>query len=83
MRPDFIKLDIAIVRDVDHDPFKATLAAKLIEAGRDLGMGVIAEGVETAEEYAWLRDHGANYVQGFYIAKPAPTLHTSIVLGSE
>jgi EAL domain-containing protein (putative c-di-GMP-specific phosphodiesterase class I) len=81
LRPDFIKLDLELVRDVDRDPFKAMLAAKLIEAGLGLGIGVIAEGVESADEWAWLRAHGATYVQGFHFARPAamiitePTLH--------
>jgi EAL domain-containing protein (putative c-di-GMP-specific phosphodiesterase class I) len=74
LKPDFIKLDLELVRDVDHDAFKAMLAAKLIEAGLALGIGVIAEGVETEAEWAWLREHGATYVQGFYFARPAPQM---------
>jgi EAL domain-containing protein (putative c-di-GMP-specific phosphodiesterase class I) len=71
LRPDFIKLDIARVRDIDHDPFKAMLAAKIIEAARALDMTVIAEGIENDAEYRWLRDNGAHLLQGFYLARPA------------
>jgi EAL domain-containing protein (putative c-di-GMP-specific phosphodiesterase class I) len=78
LKPDFIKLDLALVRDVDRDPFKAMLAAKLIEAGRALGMGVIAEGVERAGEWTWLRDHGATYTQGFLFARPQADVRTAI-----
>jgi len=71
LRPDFVKLDIALVRDIDRDPFKAMLAAKLIQASHELGMMVVAEGIESAAEFDWLRDNGAHLLQGFYLAKPA------------
>ena len=72
LRPDYVKLDIALVRDVHRDPFKAMLAAKLIEAAVELGLTVIAEGIEERGELDWLRDHGAHLVQGFLIARPGP-----------
>jgi len=71
LRPDYVKLDIDLVRDVDVDPFKGELAKKLIEAARTLELFVIAEGVETKGEYDWVVANGANFVQGYYIAKPA------------
>lgn len=71
LRPDFVKLDIALVTGIDRDPFKAVLAGKLIEAARAFDMLVVAEGVETEAEYHWLRDHGAHLWQGFYFARPA------------
>jgi EAL domain-containing protein (putative c-di-GMP-specific phosphodiesterase class I) len=83
LKPDFIKLDLELVRDVDRDPFKAMLASKLIEAGRGLGIGVIAEGVETKAEWSWLRDQGATYVQGFYFARPAHDIHREAAIAAE
>jgi EAL domain-containing protein (putative c-di-GMP-specific phosphodiesterase class I) len=71
LRPDYVKLDIALVRDIDRDPFKAMLGAKIIEASRELDMTVVAEGIETAGEFQWLRDNGAHLLQGFYLARPA------------
>lgn len=71
LRPDYVKLDMEIIRDVDTDPYKAQLAMKLLEAARELGVGTVAEGVETAGEYAWVKAHGADYVQGYYVARPA------------
>jgi len=82
LRPDFVKLDIALVRDIDSDPFKAMLGAKLIEASRRLGMTVIAEGIESAAEFDWLRQNGAHLLQGFYLAKPAPVPAARIELPS-
>jgi EAL domain-containing protein (putative c-di-GMP-specific phosphodiesterase class I) len=80
LKPDFIKLDLELVRDVDRDPFKAMLAAKLIEAGVALGIGVIAEGVETHAEWDWLREHGATYTQGYYIARPQAAIRRETVI---
>jgi len=71
LRPDFIKLDMDLIRGVNHDPYKATVAQKVIEIACDLGVSTIAEGVETSGEMAWVRDHGANFAQGWFIAKPA------------
>lgn len=71
LRPDFVKLDIALVTGIDADPFKAMLAGKIIEAARALDMTVIAEGIETAGELAWLQQNGAQLLQGFYLARPA------------
>jgi EAL domain-containing protein (putative c-di-GMP-specific phosphodiesterase class I) len=70
LRPDFIKLDIALVHGIEADPFKAMLAAKIIEAAHELEMTVIAEGIETEAEYRWMRDNGAHLLQGFYLARP-------------
>jgi EAL domain-containing protein (putative c-di-GMP-specific phosphodiesterase class I) len=79
LRPDFVKLDIALVAGIESDPFKAMLAAKIIEAARELDMTVIAEGIETAGELRWLQDHGAQLVQGFYLARPAERPPAAIV----
>lgn len=71
LQPDFIKLDMGLVRNVDSDPIKGILAAKLLEAAAELGIPSIAEGVETVAERTWLRHHGAIYQQGFLFARPA------------
>ncbi|MFN3432307.1 MAG: EAL domain-containing protein [Candidatus Sericytochromatia bacterium] len=74
LRPDFIKLDMALVRGVDADPYKAVITSKLLELSHELNIPSIAEGVETAEELAWLREAGAVYVQGYLLGKPAPAV---------
>ena len=71
LRPDYMKLDMQMTRDVDSDPYKATVARKLLETAREIGVETVAEGVETPEEHAWLCANGADYIQGFHIAKPA------------
>ncbi len=70
VRPEYSKLDADLIRNVDTDEYKAVLLSKLLEASQELGVKTIAEGVESVGEYEWLRTHGADYVQGFYVARP-------------
>jgi EAL domain-containing protein (putative c-di-GMP-specific phosphodiesterase class I) len=70
LRPDFIKLDMGLVHGVDRDPYRATIAAKLLELAQSLGVRTVAEGVETRGEYDWLVEHGADLVQGWLFARP-------------
>jgi EAL domain-containing protein (putative c-di-GMP-specific phosphodiesterase class I) len=71
LRPDFVKLDMGLIRDVDREPYKAHIARKLIEMAQELEVFTIAEGVETEGEYQWLQAHRVDYVQGYLFAKPA------------
>ena len=71
LRPDFVKLDKELTRGVDADPYKAVIAEKLLELARKLGIRSVAEGVETAAELAWLREHGADFAQGYHLGRPA------------
>jgi EAL domain-containing protein (putative c-di-GMP-specific phosphodiesterase class I) len=84
LRPDFVKLDMDLIRGVDTDPYKALIALKIIEIANALFVETIAEGVETAEELAWVQKHGATYAQGFGIARPSvPTLNGRTPRGVE
>src|SRR5262249_811291 len=55
---DTIKIDRSFVRDLAEDPEDQAIAQAIISMGRALGMTVVAEGVETAEQQAFLREHG-------------------------
>ena len=70
LRPDFIKLDMQLVRGVDLDPYKALVAGKVLEMARGLGVETIVEGVETEGELSWARENGATFAQGYLFAKP-------------
>lgn len=76
LQPDYVKLDMGLVRGVHADPYKGLIAAKLLTLAKALGIASIAEGVETEAEYRWLADNGADFLQGYYFAKPAnpPTM---------
>lgn len=71
LKPEYVKLDMELIRDADHDPFKAQIAAKALEMARGVGSETIAKGVETEAEWQWLRDHGARYAQGYFFGRPA------------
>lgn len=71
LRPDYVKLDVQLIRGVDQDPFKATIADRLLSMARDLGVETVVEGVETLQELRWAQDHGADLVQGYLLARPA------------
>jgi EAL domain-containing protein (putative c-di-GMP-specific phosphodiesterase class I) len=73
LQPDFIKLDRELVRDVHRNNVKDLVASKLLEIGHGLGIRTVVEGVEQPEELAWARQRGADFVQGFLIARPGPS----------
>ncbi len=77
-RPDFVKLDMDLIRDIDKDPFKQSIVNNLINIAKDQKIEVIAEGIETREEAAFVRESGTDYVQGFLFAKPAPVKEHSL-----
>lgn len=72
LQPDFMKLDIDLVRDVDSNPFKMAIVRNLLSLARELGIVTIAEGIENEREHAWLVEAGADYLQGYYFARPEP-----------
>ncbi|HEX7125908.1 MAG TPA: EAL domain-containing protein [Thermodesulfobacteriota bacterium] len=70
LHPDFVKLDMALVRDIDADPYRAEIVARLLDSARALGARTVAEGVESEREWRWFRDHGADLAQGYLFARP-------------
>ncbi len=72
LNPDFIKLDMTLTRDVHRDETRRALVVALVAFGSQIGASVVAEGVETAEELATLREVGVQFGQGFYLARPQP-----------
>ncbi len=72
LNPDIIKLDIALVRDIDRDPVKRALAASLVVFARDIGSTLVAEGIESAAEQATLVDLGIGWGQGYHLGRPEP-----------
>ncbi|KYC38589.1 diguanylate cyclase [Scytonema hofmannii PCC 7110] len=71
LRPDFIKLDMELIRDVHQDLYKASITEKLLEITQKLNIRTVAEGIECIEELNWLRERGATFAQGYLIAKPS------------
>ncbi|MCU1676248.1 MAG: response regulator receiver modulated diguanylate phosphodiesterase [Frankiales bacterium] len=71
LRPDIIKLDISLVRDIHHDPARRALAASLVSFANETGTQLVAEGIENAEELAALTALGVRWGQGYYLGRPA------------
>ncbi|KPB76895.1 putative bifunctional diguanylate cyclase/phosphodiesterase [Pseudomonas cannabina] len=67
-----LKIDIAFVREVTSNPQDAAIARAIIELAHSLGLKVIAEGVETPEQLAFLRESHCDQIQGYLISKPLP-----------
>lgn len=72
LEPEFVKLDMSLVRNVDQSTVKQKLVKSIASSCRDLGLYVIAEGVETREERDAAIDLGCDLLQGFYFARPGP-----------
>lgn len=72
LRPDIIKLDISLVRDVATDQLNQRLAAALAAVGHQIGAQVVAEGIEHGDAVAVLRKLGVSYGQGYYLGRPEP-----------
>jgi EAL domain-containing protein (putative c-di-GMP-specific phosphodiesterase class I)/DNA-binding NarL/FixJ family response regulator len=72
LEPDFIKLDGELTRNVAVDRSQRALASALISFARETGATIIAEGLETDEQIAVLRDLGVSVGQGYRLGRPAP-----------
>ena len=71
MQPDYVKIDVAIVRGVDQDDDKRQLVENLVSYAHVRGIALVGEGVETRAELEALAALGVDYVQGYFLARPA------------
>jgi EAL domain-containing protein (putative c-di-GMP-specific phosphodiesterase class I) len=67
---DTLKLDRHLIARLPASSRDAALVRSVIDLCKQYGMLVIAEGVETVEQYEWLQANGCEYVQGFLVARP-------------
>ena len=87
-RFDRIKVDQSFMHDIGTDPTNRAIASAVLALARDLGIPVLAEGVETAEQVAFLREHspaeglGCCEIQGFLFSRPLPALECTKLLGA-
>lgn len=72
----FVKLDMALIRDIHNNSATQSLVRGMIQYCHENYIMVIAEGIETAEEYNTAKELGADFGQGFYLAKPSVSLYS-------
>lgn len=76
--PDFVKIDRSLLSEIQNSPKKRHFVREIIQFCHDNGILALAEGVETAEELRTVILLGADLIQGYYIARPAPEIIQSI-----
>lgn len=69
-QPDLIKIDLMLVRNIHQDRVKQAILHGIMTVCKEVGIDIIAEGIETKEELDFFAESGIRYVQGFYFAKP-------------
>jgi diguanylate cyclase (GGDEF)-like protein/PAS domain S-box-containing protein len=72
---DYLKVDASFVRDIPHDKSDMEITSAVIAMAHKLGLRVIAEGIETHEQLAFLRENQCEMGQGYLLARPAPVEH--------
>lgn len=79
LKPDFIKIDMSLVRGIHRDPVRQALIETFIDFAEKIGARVIAEGIECREEASILLRMGAHYGQGYYLGRPSYPKHEEYI----
>jgi EAL domain-containing protein (putative c-di-GMP-specific phosphodiesterase class I) len=72
LEPDVVKLDMTLVRNCDSEPVKRKLIGSMATLCKDLGMLVVAEGIETKAERDTVVHLGCEFLQGYLLGRPGP-----------
>ena len=70
LRPEYMKIDAAIIRNIHLDGHKQAVLDDYIENGKRIGLTILAEGVETVEEFDYLKSKDIDLVQGYLFGRP-------------
>lgn len=74
LKPDILKLDMSLTRDIDRDPARTALAQAMVAFAEGIGCRIVAEGIETDGEWATLAGLGVGYGQGWHFSRPMPVV---------
>ena len=77
---DVLKIDRSFIMDVTTNPADAAITTAIISMAHSLDVKVVAEGVETVEQFDFLRVRGCDEIQGYYLAQPLPAIEISKLL---
>lgn len=70
-QPDLVKLDMMLVRGIDNNGPRQAIVRGIMQTCTDLGIDIIAEGIETTGEYEWFLSEGISLFQGYLLARPS------------
>ncbi|MFO0563418.1 MAG: EAL domain-containing protein [Polyangiales bacterium] len=73
VKPDIVKIDMSLTRAIDSNAVKQRVVSSICGLAKELAIIVVAEGIETMDEYRCVARYGADLVQGYLIGKPQPT----------
>ena len=74
LKPDILKLDMSLTRDIDRDPARAALAQAMVAFAAGMRCKIVAEGIETDAEWATLAGLGVGYGQGWHFSRAMPAV---------
>ncbi|GBQ26108.1 EAL domain-containing protein [Gluconacetobacter azotocaptans] len=77
-----LKIDSAFIREIDSSPGSRTIIKAILALGENLGIKVIAEGIEREDQLRWLEDQNCQEAQGFYFGRPVPPARLRAVIDS-
>jgi len=80
---DALKIDQSFVRQISTTPDDTTIVSAIISMGRSLKLKVVAEGVESAEDVAFLHKQECDEAQGYYFSRPIPVEEFAMLLRSQ
>ena len=80
---DKLKIDKGFVQDIPNDPADMQIVAAVVDLSKNLNLEVVAEGIETEAQLAFLRQEGCDYGQGYLFSRPVPSVDLTALMNSD
>jgi EAL domain-containing protein (putative c-di-GMP-specific phosphodiesterase class I) len=78
-----LKVDRAFIKDLPGSTKDVAICNAVLDLAKHMGLSVVAEGVENADQLAWLGQRGCQYIQGYHTGRPMPAHAAQAALGSK